>query len=165
MKRRVTKPCRSALFVPGNKPSWVAKAVASGVDSLILDLEDSVAVAEKSSARLLVKEAIKALDERGKDCAVRINGFATGMTLDDLESILCGPGIDHGADIDIRVPGIAQLEGSHLFQQQLQGLVPDRTMDQNPLDRDAVLAGIGESTDRDAAGLARSGVRGDDQTS
>jgi citrate lyase subunit beta/citryl-CoA lyase len=89
LKRRVMKPCRSALFVPGNKPDWVEKAVASGVDSLIIDLEDSVPVAEKKSARLLVKEALIALNDQGQDCSVRVNGFATGMMLDDLESIVC----------------------------------------------------------------------------
>ena len=89
MKQRVMKPCRSALFVPGNKPSWVEKAVASGVDSLIIDLEDSVPVADKRSARLLVREALIALEEQGQHCSVRLNGLATGMTLDDLQSIMC----------------------------------------------------------------------------
>ena len=89
LKQRVMKPCRSALFVPGHKPSWVEKAAASGADSLIIDLEDSVPVSDKGSARLLVKEALMALDERGQDCSVRINGLATGMTLDDLQSIIC----------------------------------------------------------------------------
>jgi citrate lyase subunit beta/citryl-CoA lyase len=67
----------------------VEKAVASGADALIIDLEDSVPVSEKASARLLVKEAIKTLEERGQDCSVRINGLATGMTRDDLDSIMC----------------------------------------------------------------------------
>lgn len=89
MAQRVTKPCRSALFVPGNKPSWLEKAVASGADSLIIDLEDSVPAAEKRSARLQVREALIALHEQGQDCSVRLNALATGMTLDDLETIMC----------------------------------------------------------------------------
>jgi citrate lyase beta subunit len=36
------RPTRSALFVPGNKPDWIDKALRSGADHLILDLEDSV---------------------------------------------------------------------------------------------------------------------------
>ena len=67
MKQRVTKPCRSALFVPGNKPSWVENAVASGVESLINEIDDSVPVADKKSARLLVKEALISLEEQGQD--------------------------------------------------------------------------------------------------
>ena len=89
MTQRVTKPCRSALFVPGNRPTWLEKAVASGADALIIDLEDSVPVAEKGSARLLVREALMALDEQGQNCSVRINGLVTGTALDDLETIMC----------------------------------------------------------------------------
>lgn len=45
---------RSLLFVPGDRPERFAKAVASGADAIILDLEDSVAPARKSSARQAV---------------------------------------------------------------------------------------------------------------
>ena len=37
------QPLRSLLFVPGNKPTWMEKALHYGADALILDLEDSVA--------------------------------------------------------------------------------------------------------------------------
>ena len=80
---------RSALFVPGHKPDWVPKAAAAGADLLILDLEDSVPVPEKARARGLVREALDALAARGQDRSVRVNGFATGLTLDDLEAIVC----------------------------------------------------------------------------
>jgi citrate lyase subunit beta/citryl-CoA lyase len=83
------KPTRSTLFVPGNKPSWMEKAVNYGADVLVLDLEDSVPDQEKVAARTMVKEALEFLKGKGQSCSVRINGFATGMTLDDLEGILC----------------------------------------------------------------------------
>ncbi|HJX42646.1 MAG TPA: aldolase/citrate lyase family protein, partial [Geodermatophilus sp.] len=35
-------PYRSILFVPGHKPQWLDKALASGADCVVLDLEDSV---------------------------------------------------------------------------------------------------------------------------
>src|SRR5690242_6491703 len=35
-------PLRSMLFVPGNRPGWMDKAVASGADSVVFDLEDAV---------------------------------------------------------------------------------------------------------------------------
>jgi citrate lyase subunit beta/citryl-CoA lyase len=38
------------LFIPGNRTSWVAKAVAAGADAVILDLEDAVADADKLAA-------------------------------------------------------------------------------------------------------------------
>ncbi len=54
------KPYRTVLSVPGHKPSWFDKGVASGADCLCLDLEDSVPAAEKEAAREAVAEAIAA---------------------------------------------------------------------------------------------------------
>jgi len=83
------RPSRSALFVPGNRPEWIQKAVGYGADVLILDLEDSVPDREKAAARPIVKAGIQALKAKGQAASVRINGFATGLTLDDLEGVLC----------------------------------------------------------------------------
>jgi len=83
------KPYRSLLYVPGNKPAWMEKALGYGADCLILDLEDSVPAAEKTAARPLVKAAIVALKAKGQSVNVRINPFDTGLTLDDIESVLC----------------------------------------------------------------------------
>ena len=83
------KPYRSALFVPGNRAAWMEKAIGYGADCLILDLEDSVPDQEKVAARPLVKAAIASLKARGQAVNVRINGFATGLTFDDLEGVLC----------------------------------------------------------------------------
>lgn len=43
--------CRSALFVPATRVERIPKALASGADAVIVDLEDAVAEADKSSAR------------------------------------------------------------------------------------------------------------------
>jgi citrate lyase subunit beta/citryl-CoA lyase len=83
------RPSRSALFVPGNRREWVEKAVGYGADTLVLDLEDSVPDREKAAAREIVKAGVKMLKGRGQACSVRINAFATGLTLTDLESVLC----------------------------------------------------------------------------
>ena len=80
---------RSGLFVPGHLPDWVPKAVRSGADLLILDLEDSVPVTEKARARGLVRESLEALAAEGRDRSVRINGLETRLALDDLEAIVC----------------------------------------------------------------------------
>ncbi len=79
------KPTRSLLFVPGHKPAWMEKAVKYGADVLILDLEDSVPDNEKVAARPLVKAALKSLSAQGQVCNVRVNGFVTGLTFDDLD--------------------------------------------------------------------------------
>lgn len=47
---------RSMLFVPGDRPDRMAKALGLGADALILDLEDSVAAANKPEARRAVAE-------------------------------------------------------------------------------------------------------------
>ncbi len=83
------RPSRSALFVPGNRPAWIEKAAGYGADTLILDLEDSVPDQGKAPARAIVKAGLKTLKAKGQTAGVRINGFATGLTLDDLEGILC----------------------------------------------------------------------------
>lgn len=83
------KPYRSLLFVPGNRPAWMEKAVGYEADCLILDLEDSVPDQEKVAARPLVKVGIKALKAKGQAVNIRVNGFSTGLTLDDLEAVLC----------------------------------------------------------------------------
>jgi citrate lyase subunit beta/citryl-CoA lyase len=86
-------PSRSALYVPGNRPEWIEKAVSYGADTLILDLEDSVPDREKVAARGTVRAGVKMLKARGQACAVRINAFATGLTLDDLEAVM-GPELE-----------------------------------------------------------------------
>ncbi len=84
------RPYRSTLFVPGHRAAWIEKAVGYGADALILDLEDSVPDQEKAAARPITKAGIKALKAKGQPAVnVRVNGFATGLTLDDLEGVLC----------------------------------------------------------------------------
>ncbi len=86
------QPLRSLLFVPGNKPTWMEKALQYGADALILDLEDSVPGSDKCSARAHVRQALEHLHDRGPLLTVRINALDTGLAGDDLEAILC-PGL------------------------------------------------------------------------
>ncbi|MEW5420954.1 CoA ester lyase [Amorphus sp. 3PC139-8] len=71
---------RSYLFVPGDRPERFAKAVASGADRVILDLEDAVLPEAKDSAR----EAIRTWLADGGHAAIRINGLGTPWHADDL---------------------------------------------------------------------------------
>ena len=84
------RPMRSVLFVPGHRESWPAKAVAGGVDGIILDLEDAVPANAKAEARATVARSIKALaaGERKVGVNVRLNALESGMTGDDLEQIV-----------------------------------------------------------------------------
>lgn len=90
------KPLRTALFAPGSKDRVMAKALESGADAVIFDLEDSVPVAAKAEARGLVTKAIEGV-AAGKRSApavfVRVNAAATGMLGDDLLAVV-RPGLD-----------------------------------------------------------------------
>ncbi|QSE92347.1 CoA ester lyase [Rhodococcus pseudokoreensis] len=83
-------PYRSMLFVPGHKPSWADKGLASGADALILDLEDSVPVADKDEARGVTATTIDRLHAEGvrADVWVRPNAFVTGIQGSDLEAVI-----------------------------------------------------------------------------
>jgi citrate lyase subunit beta/citryl-CoA lyase len=54
------KQLRSLLFVPGDRPERMAKALGTGADALILDLEDSVAVSAKPAARRATADFLRA---------------------------------------------------------------------------------------------------------
>jgi len=76
---------RSRLYIPGNQPKLMISGGLYGADGIILDLEDSVPPAEKEAARILVRNALVALDWGGSERMVRINQGATGE--DDLAAI------------------------------------------------------------------------------
>ena len=83
------KPLRVALFAPGSKERVMAKALESGADAVIFDLEDSVPVASKSEARALVAQAIEAAASASAPLVtVRVNAVATGLLEDDLAAIV-----------------------------------------------------------------------------
>lgn len=64
---------RSLLFVPVNVRKYVDKAHTRGADGIILDLEDSIAPADKDAARTMVAEAAGICARGGADVLVRIN--------------------------------------------------------------------------------------------
>ena len=64
---------RSILYVPGNVPKFIDKAHERGADCVLVDLEDSVTVAEKPRAREMLPETMKKVARAGADVAVRIN--------------------------------------------------------------------------------------------
>ena len=76
---------RSFLFVPANRPERFAKALASGADAIIIDLEDAVAPSEKTAAREQLANAFGqfAAGDRAR-VVVRMNASATPWEKDDL---------------------------------------------------------------------------------
>lgn len=79
---------RSMLFVPGNNPGMIRDAHIYGSDSIMFDLEDSVAIQEKDAARFLVYNALTKLRYGKKELVVRINDLSSGLGIMDLEAIV-----------------------------------------------------------------------------
>jgi len=79
---------RSMLFLPGNTPNIIVNGEILGADAVILDLEDAVAPAEKDSARILVRNAIKYMGFGKCEVIVRINAIDTAYWQKDLDAII-----------------------------------------------------------------------------
>lgn len=79
---------RSMLFVPADSEKKIAKALGSGADALIYDLEDSVAPGAKAAAREMLRSHLAACTGTdGLKRYVRINALDTGLTADDLKAL------------------------------------------------------------------------------
>ncbi|MDP2958961.1 MAG: aldolase/citrate lyase family protein [Longimicrobiales bacterium] len=80
------RPRRSRLYLPGGQPKFMINAGLHRPDAVILDLEDSVHPADKDSARVLVRNALRCVDFMGAERMVRINQLPLG--LEDLDEIV-----------------------------------------------------------------------------
>ena len=76
------------LFVPGDDARKLAKAPLSGADALVFDLEDAVALDRKLEARGLTVEHLAGGGSAQQSRWVRVNGLATGLTLQDLVAVM-----------------------------------------------------------------------------
>jgi citrate lyase subunit beta/citryl-CoA lyase len=79
---------RSLLFVPGSGLRMIVKATTLPADAVILDLEDAVAMPDKETARLFVRDSIESLKTSGLTTLVRINALASGLVSEDLEAAI-----------------------------------------------------------------------------
>ena len=89
---------RSMMFLNAQKPGLIKDPYVYGPDSIMLDLEDAVAVKEKDAARLSLYHALQEIDYRGVERVVRINGLDSDLWEED---ILCS--VAGGCD-SIRIP-------------------------------------------------------------
>ncbi len=80
---------RSLLFVPADRPERFTKAAASGADAIIIDLEDSVAPANKPKGREAVAEFLQSPCDVA--VIVRVNPLGSGETEEDLSAVLPHP--------------------------------------------------------------------------
>lgn len=107
---------RSMLMTPGNRPDRLRKALASGADCVVFDLEDSVPPAAKGEARDAVAQALRELAPAGTERCVRINSLACGFGADDLAALPLDR-LD-----SIMVPKVESAEGLLDVQRLLEAL-------------------------------------------
>ncbi len=112
---------RSRLYLPGNEPKFFVNAGLHQPDGVILDLEDSVAPAEKDAARVLVRNALRAVDFHGAERMVRINQGEQGLA--DLEGIvphnahlILIPKVEHPRQVDRVQNKIEDIQREHGLQ-------------------------------------------------
>ena len=107
---------RSMLFVPGNVERFVNRAHERGADAIILDLEDSVPLAEKPVAREQLLEAAGQVSRKGADVVVRINSSLRLAALDLETSIdtavnaICVPKVASAGQLTWISDAIGELE-------------------------------------------------------
>lgn len=89
---------RSMMFLNAQKPGLIKDPYVYGPDSIMLDLEDAVAMKEKDAARFSLYHALQEINYRGVERVVRINGLDSDLWEED---ILCS--VAGGCD-SIRIP-------------------------------------------------------------
>lgn len=81
-------PRRCLLFMPGDDLKKIQKGSGLGVDSIVMDLEDGVALNRKAEARATIASALHELDFGRSERVVRINPIGSGFEQDDLNAVL-----------------------------------------------------------------------------
>jgi len=112
---------RSRLYLPGNEPKFMLNAGLHRPDGLILDLEDSVAPAEKDAARILVRNALRCVDFYGAERMVRINQGERG--LDDIESVVA-----HNVHI-VLIPKVESPDQVRAVDEKIQAVLARHKID------------------------------------
>ncbi|MDH5462058.1 MAG: CoA ester lyase [Candidatus Bathyarchaeota archaeon] len=79
---------RSILFTPGNNMRMIYKTPTLAMDAVILDLEDSVPMIEKDTARVFIRDTLDLAGSGGAEVYVRINGLMTGLTAQDCDFVI-----------------------------------------------------------------------------
>jgi len=109
------------LYVPACVPRFLAKGHNLEVDSLILDLEDSVLPTRKTEARQNILAALAEADYGCREVVVRVNDLDTPWGTDDLAALaqvdidaILFPKIESRADIDAALRALDAAGGSHL---------------------------------------------------
>lgn len=86
--KKNSKKRRTMLYIPGNNPAMLQQGGVYGSDSLLLDLEDAVALNQKDAARILVRNTLRSVNFYDAEVCVRVNHISTPFGKADLEEIV-----------------------------------------------------------------------------
>jgi citrate lyase subunit beta / citryl-CoA lyase len=108
---------RSAIYIPGDSEKMLQKSASVAADMLLLNLEDGVALSQKSAARGKVAEALKQIDFGDREVVVRVNALDGEIGLSDLAAVIplspdgiCLPKIEKASEIEAADAAICKLE-------------------------------------------------------
>ena len=87
-QRGFITPLRSSLFVPAHRDNLIPKALTTGADALIMDLEDACPPAEKANGRRSARQALETLDWSRTKATIRINSLDTNLWQEDVDAIV-----------------------------------------------------------------------------
>lgn len=113
-------PRRSLLFMPGDSLRKIEKAATLDVDSVILDLEDGVALSRKDEGRAMVAQALSTIDFGSRERLVRTNTLESGLVEDEIAATApahpdgyIAPKVQDAADLQAVDRLLAAAEAAH----------------------------------------------------
>jgi citrate lyase beta subunit len=109
------RPRRCLLFMPGADLKKIQKGISLGVDVVVMDLEDGVALNRKAAARATIAAALRDLDFGRSERMVRLNPIGSGLEQDDLAAVL-----PHQPD-SLMLPKVERAAQVQWVSQQLEG--------------------------------------------
>lgn len=118
---------RTLLFIPGNNKRFIAKAKSLRADIICFDLEDSVPLNEKQTARDSVSEALNKKEDYGdRNVYVRINSYESGLAIQDLNAIVSDqidgvviPKVNNEKEVDQLALRLVELERERMMAKKI----------------------------------------------
>lgn len=112
---KISRPLRSALYIPGSKPRALDKARTLACDAILFDLEDAVTPDEKITARATLADALQTGGYGARLRVIRINGLDTAWGAEDAQAAVAMkpdaillPKVSTPADLD----ALAEITGN-----------------------------------------------------
>jgi citrate lyase beta subunit len=121
---------RALLFMPGDDRRKIEKGAALGVDAVIMDLEDGVALSQKAVARATIAAALREVDFGRTERLVRINPQKSEFYADDIEATIDAhpdgyvlPKVEHGRQVQEMSARLRNAEFHHRWEIGSLGLL------------------------------------------